>query len=99
MWQYFVILAALYMLGIAIYDMILMENNSNGMIVNGINIGIAGGLLVFAGQSLVNQSKNKGHGKGHGDKPAGTSGTPGTPSPPGMGKRNRGNRPMPGGKR
>ena len=71
MWQYFVIIAALYMLGVAIYDMVALEDNKNGMIVNGVTIGIAGGLLVFAGQSLVTHSKNKGnrgHGDGHGDK-------------------------------
>lgn len=73
------------MLGVAIYDMIALENSANGMIVNGVTIGIAGGLLVFAGQSLVNQSKNRGN-RGHGDK---HSGTPGEPSKPGEGKKNR----------
>ena len=79
MWQYFVIIAALYMLGVAIYDMVVLENNKNGMIVNGVTIGIAGGLLVFAGQSLVKKNENRGNrghdkGKGDGNKGQGDKG-------------------------
>ena len=69
MWQYFVILAALYMVGVAIYDMVILENNNNAMIVNGVNMCIGGGLLVFAFNSLYKKTGSSGH--GHGDKDKG----------------------------